>query len=685
MRYFLPIFLMLPFLGYSQTELSIDFTKVAAEISPVPQSKEIKGEATYDFELNSAIDSIFLDAVNIAFLYVELDGKEVSFSNSGDVLGIKAPKRNGKHRLFIRYSTKPKQTVYFMGGGPSFISKQVWTQGQGKYTSHWLPSIDDMTDKMEFDLTILTDKEKQVIANGKLIKKIARDGLIAWEFDMIKPMSSYLTAFTIGNFDKKIVHSNSGIPIELYYEPKDSLRYEPTYRYSKEIFDFLEKEIGVAYPWQNYKQVPVQDFLYAGMENTTSTIFSNQYVIDSTAFVDKNYVNVNAHELAHQWFGNLVTEASGEHHWLHEGFATYYAYLTEKQLFGDDHFYWRLYDTAKTLHSLSENGDGEALTDPKAGSLTFYEKGAWALAVLREWVGDDAFRKGIRNYLNNHSYGNVTITDFLKEIEGTSGWGLSSFREQWLENEEFPWEQAKEFLESKNSSLRTYLRVKSQKDSMAIFKERIWNDKAPIPLKRQLIFDNADKIPDSILSRMIKNEPLEVRQSIVLGTPKIPMALQSEFEGMLSDKSYVSQEALLFKLWDTFVESRSKYLDQTNEIVGLPNKNVRLLWLTLALVTPEYQPENKKIFYEELNDYTSNVHNFETRKLAFQYLHQIRALSDKSLENLLQASNHHVWQFKKSSRNLLREINESDQGKERLMQLSLDKEEKELLNTILNP
>ena len=189
-------------------------------------------------------------------------------------------------------------------------------------------------------------------------------------------MSSYLLAFGIGNFRKKTIRSSSNIPIELYYEPKDSLKVEPTYRYSREIFDFLENEIGVPYPWQNYKQIPVQDFLYAGMENTGATIFSNTFMVDSTAFVDKNYVNVNAHELAHQWFGNMVTEESGEHHWLHEGFATYYAYLTEKEIFGEDYFYWHLLGTAKALGNFSEEGNGEALTDSGAGSLTFYEKGA---------------------------------------------------------------------------------------------------------------------------------------------------------------------------------------------------------------------------------------------------------------------------------------------------------------------
>ena len=649
------------------------------------------GHNKYTFELESPTDSIFLDAVNMNFMKVALNGKEITFSNSGERLVFKAPKELGKHQLVVEYATKPKQTVYFMGRRPSLGSEQVWTQGQGKYTSHWLPSIDDMNDKIEFDLTFLVEHEHEVIANGKLIEKIPRENRIAWKFDMTQPMSSYLAAFVIGKFDKKVLQSKSSIPIELYYEPKDSLRFEPTYRYTKEIFDFFEEEIGVDYPWQNYKQVPVRDFLYAGMENTTCTIFSNQYVIDSTAFVDKNYVNVNAHEMAHQWFGNLVTEESGEHHWLHEGFATYYAYLAEKHLFGEDHFYWKLYQTAKTLHNLSEDEGGEALTDPNANSLTFYEKGAWALVMLRERVGDKVFRNGIENYLNTYAFKNVTISNFLSEMEKASEQDLEPFREKWLESEEFHWEEVKSFLSTKNTSLKLFFELKNEITGSTVIGEgklkRFWEDDTPIPFKRQFIFDYGTQIPDSTLVKLLEKESLEVRQSVALTLPEISNELQYAFESLLDDNSYVTKENVLFKLWQAFPEKQGEYLDKLSGVVGLPNKNVRLLWLTLALITEEYQSENKRAFYNELNAYTNSDFNFEVRQLAFQYLFQIRGLDDKSLENLLQASQHHVWQFKKSSRNLFRELNLTEEGKIRLIEwrTTLSKKQNELLDTILNP
>src|SRR5690606_29362871 len=271
-----------------------------------------------------------------------------------------------------------------------------------------------------------------------------------------------LLAFAIGRFDKKTLASASGVPLELFYHPKDAPRVEPTYRHTRTIFDFLEKQFGHPYPWQVYRQVPVRDFLYAGMENTGCTLFSNQYMVDSTAFVDKNYVNVNAHEMAHQWFGNLVTQVSSEHHWLHEGFATFYAYLAERAVFGEEHYYWHLLDTANALKNFSQDGQGEALKNPTAGSLTFYEKGAWALVMLYEKVGDAHFKAGVMNYLQKNAFQNVEIQDFLGEMERVSGKDLSGFAKRWLEDPDFHYGRAKAHLMEKSASIRRYFHLQEE-------------------------------------------------------------------------------------------------------------------------------------------------------------------------------------------------------------------------------
>ncbi|TDT44994.1 aminopeptidase N [Maribacter spongiicola] len=653
--------LVLSIFSFGQHQDKVDFTKAKIYLSPLPKEKKIQGGVIYRFNVLQNVDSVFFDAKNMDFSKVELDGEKVDFNPTEKTISIKHKfKKGASHKLFLEYVAKPKQTVYFIGWDDELegneqtlpAGKQVWTQGQGKYTSHWVPSFDDMEEKVEFDLTIEADKKYQVIANGKLLLKTDNEEEDAiWIFDMEKPMSSYLLAFAIGNYDKQVLKSNSGVTIENYYYPSDSLKVEPTYRYTKKIFDFLENEIGIAYPWQEYKQVPVHDFLYAGMENTSATFFSDAYVIDSTSFIDRNYVNINAHELAHQWFGNLVTEKNSEHHWLHEGFATYYAYLAEKEIFGDDHFYWKLYETAKTLDNISEKGEGESLLNPKASSLTFYEKGAWALAVLKDKIGEENFKIGIRNYLNTYKFQNVTVAEFITEMEETSNYDLSNFKAIWLDGDGFPMDAAKDYLMKNSASLRMYYVLKHDDENSFDSPEILKDSELATELKLELLQQKGN-FPELDLLPLITIEDIRIRQFSAQKMGVIPEGLKEYAEPLLLDDSYITNELMLYNLWSSFDYDRSVYLEKTKNIVGLPNMNVRLLWLTLALFTPDYNPTQQTYYHNELVGYTSAIYNPEVRQTAFQYLFEISALNDEAYINLIKATNHHSWQFRNYARRL---------------------------------
>jgi aminopeptidase N len=695
------LFFLLTQLLSAQVQDKVDFEFSGADIYIQPSEKKISGRYNASFWVLKEVDSIFLDAHNMSFDSIKMTRYQthqnaivkVNPIINENKLIVKGKFEKGEfYTLSFEYEVSPEQTVYFLGWDDAIEgNEQIWTQGQGKYTSHWLPSFDDMTEKVQFNLNFILRENYQVVSNGKLVKKdtLPDSKAFLWQFDMQKPMSSYLVAFAIGNFEKETVHSTSGVPIELYYEPKDSLKVEPTYRYSQHIFDFLEKEIGVRYPWQNYKQIPVQDFLYAGMENTGATIFSNTLAVDSIAFKDKNYVNVNAHELAHQWFGNLVTEKSGEHHWLHEGFATFYAYLAEKDIFGDDYYYWHLLETAQALDNFSGDGNGEALTSSSAGSLTFYEKGAWALVMLKERVGDINFKNAIKNYLNKYAYKNVTISDFMLEMEKTSGMNLSNFEETWLQESEFPFEAVKTFLMEKSPSIKTYFELQNQigedLESAESILQDTWGMLHSEQLKHHLVLDYGSKLSIPIISKMLNTENLKVRQAVALSMDRIPQEIQLNFETLLEDESYVTLESALYKLWTDFPENRKKYLDNTDGIIGFSNKNIRLLWLTLALVTPEYNADLKPSYFEELSNYTSSEYHFEVRLLAFQYLKSIGGFNDASLKNLVEACSHHVWHFKKSSRQILKEFLKSEGSMARLKALYplLNQEEQQYLDKTL--
>lgn len=694
---------------FGQHQDKMDFIRAEVQIAPIPKENRINGTVEYSFRVLQDADSVFLDAKKMDFSSVQLNGKPIDYTNTGKTVSVPTRLKAGKkYSLKLSYSCNPEQTVYFLGWNdegdtavaqnetssvdlsmPSYA--QIWTQGQGKYTSHWLPSFDAMEEKVEFDLSISFHEPYTVIANG-ILKSVKPDGTgkKTWRFDMAHPMSSYLLAFAIGDYAKQEIISDNGIHIENYFYPEDSLRAEPTFRHTRHIFDFLENEIGVPYPWQNYKQVPVRDFLYAGMENTGTTIFSDAYVIDSTAFVDKNYVNVNAHEMAHQWFGNLVTEKSGDHHWLHEGFATYYAYLAEKSIFGDEHFYWKLYDTLSQLKQQVDSGEGQSLLDPKASSLTFYEKGAWALFMLRESLGDTAFKEGIRNYLQRFQFKNVTVGDFLSEMEKASGTDSSDFKEDWLVNEGILFDEAKRILRERSPSLDLWFELEALENVRLTNPDkknpdftRSWNSTSSIHLKKYILLNYYDKLPQKIIKEAFASDTVPIRQTLAQ-TADFKRHAQLDFETLLNDESYVTIETALFKLWESFPQKRADYLSATREIVGLPNKNVRLLWLTLAMVTEGYEGRKTKAYFEELSGYTDPKYPFAVRQGAFLYLEQAFGFTDAVLLNLMEATTHHAWQFKKFARNLIKQLFKDADYRKRLRKLSnkLNDEELRYFNSI---
>ncbi|WP_298505227.1 M1 family metallopeptidase [uncultured Maribacter sp.] len=687
MKLFCQLFLMFTMLSsFSQKQEKVDFIRAEAHIIPEPKEKRVNGVITYEFKALENCSYIFLDAIEMEFTSVLLNYKKKDFLNTGSKISIKHNFKKGKIYFFtLEYNVKPKQAVYFVGWDDDKSINQIWTQGQGKYTSHWLPSFDDMTEKVEFDLILTFDKKYKVIANGKLNDIIKnKDATKTWVYNMDKPMSSYLLAFAIGDYKVSNVTSESGIPIELYYYPNDSLKVEATYRYSQRIFNFLEDEIGVDYPWLNYKQIPVKDFLYAGMENTGTTIFLDNYVIDSIGFIDRNYVNINAHELAHQWFGNLVTEKNGNSHWLHEGFATYYSYLAEKEIFGDAYYYWKLLDSAEELNRQQLNNKGESLLNPKASSLTFYEKGAWALHALREEIGGTAFKKGVEDYLSKNQFKNAEIVDFISAMEKACGKSLDAFHDKWLKSKTFPYKEVEGHLAKKSKDIQMLQYIKEEvliASSSFLAKEKIikgyWDKAESEDLKSRIIATFSEFLSEEFILNALHTNNLKIRRAVAKSTIKISEDMKKTFEGLLLDNCYSTQENALYALWSSFPKERSAYLNQTQSLIGLPNKNIRLLWLTLAMVTPEYKSLKTADYYKELVSYTGATYSTEIRTSSFQFLRQTIGLDNESLKNLMAAASHHSWQFKKYSRNLLSELIQDTEIKNRVSVLAKEFNNKE--------
>ncbi|MEX2349974.1 MAG: M1 family metallopeptidase [Flavobacteriaceae bacterium] len=675
-----PLFFLLFFSVFSfaqQTE-TVDYKNIDASLEVFPENKTVEGRLTAGFTILRNTDSIYLDAKAMEVSLSSTSQTNIRLKTQEDKIWMYFPfKANNTYSVSFDYRAEPKQAIYF-------FENQVWTQGQGKETSHWLPSIDDVNDKITFSLSITAAKQYTVLANGQLEKQEEKPPeKKMWAYSMQKPMSSYLVALALGNFNKQTEKTKTGIPLEYYYTPENEDKVEPTYRYTNQLFDFLETEIGVPYPWENYKQVPVRDFLYAGMENTTLTIFSEAFVVDSTGFIDRNYVNVNAHELAHQWFGNLVTATNSKHHWLQEGFATYYALLAEREIFGDNYFYWKLYQSTEQLMELSDTGEGEALLKEGASSLTYYQKGAWALHILKESIGELSFKQAVKNYIEKHQYKTVTTEDFLKEVEMVSGQNLDWFRQEWLQQSAFKASQALESLK-KSTFIQNYLGLSAIANQPFSDKEPIFNRFLEQPvndyLGQAVVYQLVD-VPFGesrpLYEKAFESNNVLVRQAIAQSLEKIPTALKSNFETLLQDDSYVTIEAAIYHLWINFPEDRNTYLDKTEGIGGFQDKNVRLLWLALAIVTDGYQNDKKSLFFKELSQYSKPEYSFEIRQGAFQFLFGLDGFTKENLKNLVDACLHHNWRFAKSSRELLEALMQDPETKSLLLEILPELPEKQ--------
>ncbi len=417
---------------------NVDFLNLKLELAFNPSISLVKGKVTHTFmPLRQKIDSIVLDAINITVKEILLNGKSTTYRNDTDKIVVYTPELvwEKKDSMTITYECTPRHGLYFIGWkDKSNISrKQIWSQGQAIDNRNWIPMYDEMNDKIISETYITFDTAYRVLSNGKMVeKKNNKNGTNTWHYKMSHPHASYLIMIGIGIYDVKETKSASGVPLHLLYYPDWKEGAEATYQYSEKMVDFFEKEIGVPYQWESYSQIPVQDFMYGAMENTTATVFGDFFCPDARALIERNYIGVNAHELAHQWFGDFVTARSDAHHWLQESFATYYNQMFEREVFGDNYFDWTRRNAQNS--SLDESKKNNLpVCHSEGGSTRHYPKGAFVLNMLKNVLGGrEVYNKCIKHYLTQHPYANVDTEDLLVACEEVTGMQLDWFWEEWI-------------------------------------------------------------------------------------------------------------------------------------------------------------------------------------------------------------------------------------------------------------
>ncbi|HEV2138284.1 MAG TPA: M1 family aminopeptidase [Nitrososphaerales archaeon] len=423
--------------SHVKIELSLDFAK-----------HSISGACSLTIEpVRSGVRHLRLDACQLNINAVKVDGVPADFEYDNSILSIALEEALSKTRTVrVEYSAFPQDGVFFTLPDKEHPEKEVqaWTHTEAEASRYWFPCHDHPEDKSTNELVLRVPKDFRVISNGKLLstRTEGETAIFHWKEDA--PHSTYLTSFVAGRFGQ-IEQEVDGI--KLRYNFPESRR-EDVLRYFGEtprIIRILGELTGMKYPYEKYDQTTVQDFVAGGEENINATTLSTNYYPDAGSEEDfqtsysadhVNAVDLVAHEAAHQWFGDLVTCSDWAHAWLNEGFATYFQVLYVEKSRGVDQMRWDLSSRVEEYFEEDENEyrrpivDREYVWPDDLFDEHLYPKAASMLHELRFVMGDDAFFKGIKSYLEAFSYSSADTSDLLKSMVNSSGLQLEEFFEQ---------------------------------------------------------------------------------------------------------------------------------------------------------------------------------------------------------------------------------------------------------------
>src|SRR6202165_3219540 len=373
--------------------------------------KKVLGEVTHSLSiLRGGSTKIAFYSVGLNIQRVRLNKDPAKCESSAYKLIIPLPaaaKTGDKFDVAIRYEGKPAKGIYFILPDKDYPdrAKQIWTQGESEDTRYYLPTYDYPNDRLTTETILTVPASWITVANGKLISVVnASGGMKTWTWREALPSSTYLITVVAGEFDeaKQWWH---GLPVT-YYAPKGrGDRLLPNYERTPAMMELFSKKLGVNYPWEKYAQVMVDDFVAGGMENTsattnTSSSLKNPKLIPEFPGDEDPLIS---HELAHQWFGDLLTCKDWGNVWLNEGFATFFEMVWSEEHYPKDqadferwqkmkkwHDHTSLYAKPMVRHDFEDSSefDGNA-----------YDKGGLVLYMLRHQIGEEAFYRGVKRYL----------------------------------------------------------------------------------------------------------------------------------------------------------------------------------------------------------------------------------------------------------------------------------------------
>jgi aminopeptidase N len=419
-----------------------DLQHLKLELSfDVPQRKLI-GTATLRLSpLAGDLREISLDSAGLAIDSITVAGRPAKFEATGEKLRILLDGQSAAGtplETIVKYHAQPKRGLFFILPDQHHPNrpKQIWANGDtaGGNNRYWFPGYDFPNDKATTEMIVTVPAGWETVSNGKLIETTENKtaGTSTFHWSQEKPMASYLVSLVAGEFDKR--EEKWKVPV-VYYVPRGKAADIPrTFGRTIQMLDYFSENIA-PYPWAKYAQAAVDTF-GGGMENTSATTLGANAVLDAREFDDRRTGTdgLIAHEMAHQWFGDLVTCGDWRHTWLNEGFATYFGALWEEHAEGHDYFEWRQRGQERSIVSsplkvpvVPRNGQDE--NNPYG---FIYNKGGWVLHMLRGQLGDARFWKAIQYYTKKFSYQTATTNDFMQAIAESTGQDMEWLFDQYV-------------------------------------------------------------------------------------------------------------------------------------------------------------------------------------------------------------------------------------------------------------
>jgi aminopeptidase N len=421
-----------------QPGAAIDVQHYTFSITLSDTSDLVKGHAAIDVLFIKDAQAFTLDLISKnnnkgqAVLQVTENGQPLAYTHLNNQLTIQfaAPVKSGARRhIDISYEGIPADGLVITKN--KYGHRVFFADNWPNRARNWIPCVDHSADKASVDFIVTAPAHYQVISNGVKVEDSTYSGLRRTHYAETTPLSTKIMVIGVADFAIQQSGMVNNIPVSswVYPEEKDKGFYD--YAQAVDILPYYIKNVG---PYAFKKLANVESTtIFGGMENASAIFYSDEVSITGT----RKSESLLAHEIAHQWFGDMATEAGWSHLWLSEGFATYMTILYFEQKYGTDTVKQMLTKNRNIVIDFARRKprpvvDSSVTNYMELLNANSYQKGGWVLHMLRRQLGDTLFWKGIRTYYSRYSGKNAVTGDLCKVMEEVSGKNLQPFFQQWL-------------------------------------------------------------------------------------------------------------------------------------------------------------------------------------------------------------------------------------------------------------